>query len=302
MPTPNPESNAPIGAFDSGLGGLTVIRALRETLPAERIVYIGDTAHVPYGGRAPEEIQAFSLAIARYLVETHGVKAIVVPCNTATSAAVPLLREAFPNIPIIGTEPGVKPAARATKTGTVAVLATLGTLNGNRMARLVSTFAEGVTVLKQPCPRWVELVEAGKFDTPETEDAVRECVEPLLARGADVLVLGCTHFPALTPLIARVAGSGVTIIDTTDAVVRRVADVVCPAPPGSVGGLMLYATGADTERFAAGARHLLGAGDGFFSVGSGDGVSAVEAGRSWDAPGNCVPPLEVQHLVILRIK
>ncbi|MBC8138666.1 MAG: glutamate racemase, partial [Fibrella sp.] len=214
--------SAPIGAFDSGLGGLTVIRALRERLPAEQIVYVGDTAHVPYGGRPAEEIQGFSLDIARYLIEIHGAKAIVVPCNTATSAAVPLLRDRFPQIPIIGTEPGIKPAARATKTGVVGVLATVGTLNGNRMAQLVSTFAEGVTVLKQPCPRWVELVEAGEFDTPETLNAVRECVEPLLARGADVLVLGCTHFPVLTPLIRRVAGERVAIIDTTDAIVRRV--------------------------------------------------------------------------------
>lgn len=262
--------SAPIGAFDSGLGGLTVIRALRERLPAERIVYIGDTAHVPYGGRPAEEIQAFSLAITRYLVETHGAKAIVVPCNTATSAAVPLLREVFPHLPIIGTEPGVKPAARATKTGVVGVLATVGTLNGDRMAQLVSTFAEGVTVLKQPCPRWVELVEAGKFDTPETEDAVRDCVGPLLSRNADVLVLGCTHFPALTPLIARVAGAGVTIIDTTEAVVRRVTDVVPAAPPGSVGGLTLYATGTDIERFASGADYLLGAGNSIPPVGIGE--------------------------------
>lgn len=249
---------APIGAFDSGLGGLTVIRALRERLPDEQIVYVGDTAHVPYGGRPAGQIQEFSLTIARFLIEEHAAKAIVVPCNTATSAAVPLLRETFPHIPIVGTEPGVKPAARATKTGIVGVLATVGTLNGDRMAQLVSTFAEGVTVLKQPCPRWVELVEAGKFDTPETEDAVRECVEPLLARGADVLVLGCTHFPALTPVIVRVAGAGVTIIDTTDAVVRRVAAVVSPAPPGSVGGLTLFATGANSERFESGARCLLG--------------------------------------------
>lgn len=253
-------SAGPIGAFDSGLGGLTVIRALRERLPAEQIVYIGDTAHVPYGGRPAEQIQNFSLSIARYLIETHGVKAIVVPCNTATSAAVPILRETFPHIPIIGTEPGVKPAAHATKTGVVGVLATVGTLNGNRMAQLVSTFAEGVTVLKQPCPRWVELVEEGKFDTDETIQAVRECVEPLLSRGADVLVLGCTHFPALTPIIRQVAGANVAIIDTTEAIVRRVADVVCPAPAGSSGGLRIYATGDNISQFAVGAQHLLGTG------------------------------------------
>ena len=251
-------SSAPIGAFDSGLGGLTVVRALREQLPNERIVYVGDTAHVPYGGRSVEEVQRFSIAITRYLLETHRTKAIVVPCNTATSAAVPLLRELFPHIPIIGTEPGVKPAAQATKTGVVGVLATVGTLTGDRMARLVSTFADGVTVLKQPCPRWVELVEAGKFDTPETVDAVRESVDPLLSRGADVLVLGCTHFPVLTPIIRQVAGGKVTIIDTTDAIVRRVTEVVCPPPRiGATGDLVLYATG-DVVRFASGAQYLLG--------------------------------------------
>ena len=251
-------SAAPIGAFDSGLGGLTVVRALRDALPSERIVYVGDTAHVPYGGRPVEEIRAFSLSITRYLLATHGAKAIAVPCNTATSAAVPFLRETFPGVPFVGTEPGVKPAARATKTGIVGVLATVGTLNGERMARLVSSFAEGVTVLKQPCPRWVELVEAGRFDAQETFDAVRECVEPLLTRGADVLVLGCTHFPVLTPVIRVVAGESVSIIDTTGAVVRRVAQVVSPAPVSAIGGLTLYTTG-DVDRFTAGARHILGA-------------------------------------------
>lgn len=248
----------PIGAFDSGLGGLTVIRALREAMPHERIVYVGDTAHVPYGGRFPEEITAFSLQITRYLVDTHGAKAIVVPCNTATSAAVPALREAYPHIPVVGTEPGIKPATHQTRTGIVGVLATAGTLAGDRMSHLVATYAHGVTVLKMPCPRWVELVEAGKFDTLETADAVRECVEPLLERGADVLVLGCTHFPALLPVIRRVAGDTVTIVDTTGAIVRRVASVVPPAPAGSVGGLTVYATGADVARFASGAKHLLG--------------------------------------------
>lgn len=251
--------DAPIGAFDSGLGGLTVVRALREAMSGERIVYIGDTAHVPYGGRSDAEVTAFSLQITRYLLETHGAKALVVPCNTATSAAVPALRAAFPDLPIVGTEPGIKPATLATRTGIIGVLATVGTLGGDRMARLVSTFANGVTVLKQPCPRWVELVEAGEFDTAETRVAVRESVEPLLQRGADVLILGCTHFPALTPLIREVAGTNVAIVDTTNAVVRRVVQVVRPAPAGSVGDLTIFATGADVETFAAGARHLLGA-------------------------------------------
>lgn len=251
-------ANAPVGAFDSGLGGLTVVHALREAMPSERIIYVGDTAHVPYGGRDSGEIITFSLQIARYLVETHDVKAIVVPCNTATSAAVPTLREAYPDIPIIGTEPGIRPATLATRTGIVGVLATVGTLAGDRMARLVSTFAHGVTVLKQPCPRWVELVEAGKFDTPETRDAVRECVEPLLKRGADVLILGCTHFPALTPVIREIAGSDITIIDTTDAVVRRVQQIVPPAPAERVGNLTIFVTGANLETSAAAARLLLG--------------------------------------------
>ena len=248
--------NAPIGAFDSGLGGLTVIRELRRRLPGERIVYVGDTAHVPYGGRPDHEIQQFALNIAHYLLKTHQAKALVVPCNTATSAAVPLLRHTFPHVPIIGTEPGVKPAARQTRSGIVGVLATAGTLHGERFAQLVRTHADGVTVLTQPCPRWVELVEAGLFDAPETEDAVRACVEPLLARGADVLVLGCTHFPILTPVIQKIAGSGIAIIDTTAAIVRRVADTVAPSLPGTIGGLTLYATG-DLVRFASGAQCLL---------------------------------------------
>lgn len=248
--------SGPIGAFDSGLGGLTVIREMRRRMPQEQIVYIGDTANVPYGGRPAEEVCRFSIAITQYLTTTHGAKAVMVPCNTATSAAVPRLREQFP-IPIIGTEPGVKPAARLTRTGTVAVLATAGTLGSDRFARLVSTHAEGVNVLTQPCPRWVELVEAGQFATEATYAAVREQVLPLLERNADVLVLGCTHFPALTPVIQEVAGPAVTILDTTDAIVRRAIAIIPPAPTTATGSLTLYATG-DIERFRNGARYLLG--------------------------------------------
>jgi glutamate racemase len=209
-----------IGLFDSGLGGLSVARAVRAQLPAHDLLYLADSAHCPYGPLPGAAIQARSLACARWLV-AQGAQLVVVACNTATSAAVELLRDTLP-VPVVGMEPGLKPAVAATRSGRVAVLATSGTLGGPRFARLVERFADGVSVHTVACPDLVRLVEAGQTQGPEAEAAVRRYVAPLVAEGVDTLVLGCTHFPPLRPLIAAAAPDA-TIVDTGPAVAAQTA-------------------------------------------------------------------------------
>ncbi len=210
----------PVGVFDSGVGGLSVLRQIRLLLPAEDLLYIADTAWVPYGPRPPEQICERSRVITGWLV-AQGAKAVVVACNTATAAAVAGLREEFA-VPIIGMEPAVKPAAEATRKGVVGVLATAGTLKSTRYAALLARFAENVEVISRPSPELVDLVERGDIRSDRARHVVRTCVEPLLAQGADTLILGCTHFPPLRPLIEAVAGPKVAVIDTGGAVARQV--------------------------------------------------------------------------------
>ena len=254
---------APIGVFDSGLGGLTVVREMRPRLPGARIVYVGDSVHAPYGARPENEIRRLSIGLARFLAERWGCRGLVVACNTATAAAAGTLRETF-SFPIVGMEPAVKPAVAATKTGTVGILATVGTLASARFAALLERHgADGaVEFLTQSCPGLPEAVERGEMDTPHTRALVEKYVAPLLARGADTLVLGCTHYPALRPLIAQIAGPGVTLIDTGAAVARRAAQVFGEESEGVAGAagpasLTLYTTSEDVATFARGAAVLL---------------------------------------------
>jgi glutamate racemase len=222
------QTEGALGVFDSGVGGLTVVREILRCHPPEQIIYIGDTANVPYGSKTVEEIRGFSLGIARYLVESRQVRGIVIACNTATSAAAEVVRKAV-TVPVVAMEPGVKPAVAATKTGIIGVLATEGTLFSKRFSDLVTQHALHCRVLTQPCPGWVEAVESGDIDSPQTRDLVRQYVQPLLDAGADTLVLGCTHYPILRPWIAEIAGSEVAILDTGAAVARRVQQVL-PTP------------------------------------------------------------------------
>jgi glutamate racemase len=215
---------APLGVFDSGLGGITVVGEILRLLPGERIVYIGDTAHVPYGPRPHAQVRDFSLAIGRYLTRRAGCRAVVIACNTATGPGAEALRAEL-TLPIVGMEPAVKPAVAATRTGRVGVLATVSTLTGDRYAQLVERFAGGVEVISQPCPGLVECVERGDLSGPEARALVSRYVAPLVAQGVDTLVLGCTHYPLLRPLIAEAAGPGITLIDTGPAVARQVARV-----------------------------------------------------------------------------
>jgi glutamate racemase len=236
-----------IGLFDSGLGGLSVARALRALLPEHDLLYLADTAHCPYGPQPPEAVQARSMACAGWLA-AQGAGVIVVACNTATSAALELLRGAL-EPPVVGMEPGIKPAAAATTTGRVAVLATSGTLGGERFARLVQRFARDVEVATVACPEMVRLVERGDVASDHARSVVAGYVTPLAAEGFDTLVLGCTHFPPLRPLIAA-AAPGATIIDTGPAVAAQAARVASQARLGPGAGRTRCATTGDPAQVA----------------------------------------------------
>lgn len=212
-------SSQVIGVFDSGVGGLSVLQHIRLLLPDEHLIYIADSAHVPYGNKSPEYIEQRSLALARFLIE-HGADAIVIACNTATAAAVSSLRNRF-SIPIVGMEPAVKPAVSATRSGVVGVLATIGTLESARFAALLERYGEEVEIVTQGCPGLVEQVELGELKSDRTRELIVRFTAPLLARGADTLILGCTHYPFLAPLIRDVVGDQVVLVDTGAAVARQ---------------------------------------------------------------------------------
>ncbi|GAA6132824.1 glutamate racemase [Halopseudomonas sabulinigri] len=211
--------NAPVGVFDSGVGGLSVLREIRQLLPAESLLYVADSGYVPYGDKPPEQIRERSRAIARFLIE-RGAKALVLACNTATAAAINDLRGEF-DLPIIGMEPAVKPAALATRNGVVGVLATTGTLQSAKFAALLDRFARSVKVITQPCPGLVECVERGELSGPAVEALLQRYTAPLLAAGCDTLILGCTHYPFLRPALQRLLPPQVQIVDTGAAVARQ---------------------------------------------------------------------------------
>lgn len=244
-----------IGVFDSGVGGLSVLRALRETLPDQALLYVADQAHVPYGLRELAEVRAFSEEITRYLL-AQGAEMIVVACNTASAAALHHLRGHFPNTPFVGMEPAVKPAAECTASGVVGVLATQATFQGELYASVVERFAAGVTVLQDACPGLVAQIESGDLDGPVTRAILERALHPMLARGMDTVVMGCTHYPFVIPLIQSITGPGVRVIDPAPAVARqarRVLESLHPAPGSeSPPGLRLL-TSAD----AATLRNLL---------------------------------------------
>lgn len=213
-------ARAPVGVFDSGVGGLTVLHALRRLLPAEDWVYYADRAHCPYGGQPPERIQARANEITDELLGA-GCKLVVVACNTATIAAIAGLRAGYA-LPFVGMEPAVKPACAMSRSGVVGVMATGPALDGGKFQALVATHAGQVRVVTQACPGLVDCIESGELEGPRAEALVARYLDPLLAAGADVVVLGCTHYPYLRPLIERRAGSGVQVLDTGAAVARRV--------------------------------------------------------------------------------
>jgi glutamate racemase len=219
------QPTAPIGVFDSGVGGLSILREIRRLLPDENLIYLADTAHCPYGVKPLAEIRKRTLKVSGYLIEL-GVKMVVVACNSACAAGLDQIRAAYPAVPVIGVEPAVKPAHDRTRNGKIGVLATNMTLNGTKFSTLVEKYGSDVTVSTQPAPGLVELVEAGELDGPETERLLRQYLDPLLAKGVDTIVLGCTHYPFLRPMMQKIVGSEVLVLDTGAAVARRTAQVL----------------------------------------------------------------------------
>ena len=219
-------NDAPIGVYDSGLGGLTVWREVRRVLPSESLVYLGDGKNCPYGSRPREEVRRLADEAVASLV-AQGCKMVVVACNTATAAAIDFLREKYAPMPIVGMEPAVKPACLNTRSGVVGVLATERSLDGELFRRTAAKYGSGVELITAPGRGFVELVESDRESTPEAEQAVRDAVAVMLEHGADQIVLGCTHYPFLLPVLERVvAGRGVEIVDPSPAVARRVVQLL----------------------------------------------------------------------------
>ena len=250
----------PIGVFDSGFGGLSILRQIHAMLPQEDVVFLADQAHVPYGNRSLQEVRAFSEEIARYLIE-RGVKLIVVACNTASAAALYHLRQSFPSFPFVGMEPAVKPAAQSTQTRVVGVLATPATFQGALFASVVERFANDVTVLQQTLPHLVEQIEAGDFTGSATRGILERAVEPLLAEGVDTLVLACTHYPFIIPILQQIVGPEVNVIDPSPAIARQTKRLInqhgLRAPADRV-GRMTYISSTDSPRLREMSQHLIG--------------------------------------------
>jgi len=214
-----------VGFFDSGVGGRCVLDAFRRLCPDEPVVYVADSENCPYGNKPPEEIVRLSKRIAADLIG-RGCEVVVVACNTATAAAIDELRNEWPEIPFVGMEPAVKPAALGSKSGVVGVLATRGTFNGRLYRETSSKVSDTVRIIECIADEFVDLVERGVVSGAEAEDAVRHRIEPLIAAGADRIVLGCTHFPHLKHLMENVADGRAEIVDPSDAVARRIAEVL----------------------------------------------------------------------------
>lgn len=242
-------SQAPIGVFDSGVGGLSVLREIRARLPHESLLYVADSGYVPYGEKSAEFIRERSQHIAGFLLG-QGAKALVLACNTATAAAVAELRERYPELPIVGMEPAVKPAAAATRSGVVGVLATTGTLKSAKFAALLDRFAADVRVITQPCPGLVEQIEAGALDSPRTRELLQGWVAPLLAEGCDTLILGCTHYPFIKPLLRELVPASVSLVDTGAAVARHLEQLLAERgllALSAEGGAHFWSSGAPAQ-------------------------------------------------------
>lgn len=215
----NDLAHLPIGVMDSGVGGISVLKHIHDLLPHEQLLYFADSQYAPYGSKTSAEIQARCFEVADFLISRQ-VKALVVACNTATAAAIDAMRARY-SIPIVGMEPAVKPAAAATRNGIIGVLATVGTLKSAQFAALLESYGRNVEVVTQGCVGLVECIERGELEAQNTEELVRRYCAPLLAEGADTVVLGCTHYPFVRPLIEKQVGADVVLIDTGAAVARQ---------------------------------------------------------------------------------
>ena len=218
-------SQNPIGIFDSGVGGLSVLREIQALMPNENIIYFGDQGHVPYGPRAMEQIQNFSEGITHYLMAQHA-KIIVVACNTASAAALTYLRQTFPDVQFVGMEPAVKPAAEKTQTGKVGVLATPATFQGALYTSVVERFANGVELFQNTCSGLVQQIEMGNLNGDETCKILEDALHPMMKENIDTVVLGCTHYPFVIPMIEKIVGEKVRVIDPAPAVAKQVKRLI----------------------------------------------------------------------------
>ena len=252
--------NNPIGVFDSGVGGLSVLRAIREQMPEESVIYFGDQGHIPYGPRPMAQIQDFSETITRFLLD-RGAKIVVVACNTASAAALTYLRQTFLEVQFVGMEPAVKTAAEHTETGVVGVLATPATFQGALYASVVERFANGVQLLQNTCPGLVQQIEKGDLDGPQTRKILEDALTPMLGKNIDTVVLGCTHYPFVIPLIERIVGDKVRVIDPAPAVARQAKRLLeaggLKSPNGARGEIHFYTSG-DAESLKSLLPKLLG--------------------------------------------
>ncbi len=257
-----------IGVFDSGVGGLSVWREIVRQLPHERTLYVGDQAHVPYGCRSLGEVREFAEEITRFLLD-RGARIIVIASNTASAAALYHLREVFPDVPFVGMEPALKPAIERTRTGAVGVIATQATFQGELFASLVKRCTEDVCLLSQACPGLVDAIEAGALDCYETEALLKKYLSPMIEADVDQLVLGCTHYPFLRPVIERLMNPGTAVIDPAPSVARQVAHVLIqrnpktpssidPKPCGYNDGKHTFYTSGDVTAFTHLIAQLLG--------------------------------------------
>jgi glutamate racemase len=250
---------APIGVFDSGVGGLTVLRELRLQLPQENYLYVADQAHVPYGSRKLEEVRRFGFAIVEFLLG-RGAKLIVIACNTISAAALQPLRAAHPGIPFVGMEPAVKAAAEESTRGVIGVIATEDTFRGELFANVMSQYGRGVKVIALTVPKLVERIEAGQTEGPDLEAMLRPQLRPLLDAGIDELVLGCTHYPFALRALQNVVGPAVRIIDPSPAIARRTEQILSERKMrtgGGPGSVVAYTSG-ETESLRRFIRQTLG--------------------------------------------
>ena len=250
----------PIGCFDSGVGGLTIWREVKARLPHESLVFLADQAHVPYGEKTEAELKDLCVRIVHFLLKDD-VKLIVVACNTATVYTLAHLRETFPQIPFVGVVPVVKVLAEQTRVGRVGLLSTPATARSPYVAGLIERFAQGVEVVNMGCDGLEDLVETGQVDSPQVMEILRENLRPIQAVGADVVGLGCTHYPFLREEVRSIIGDGVRIFDPGEPVARRVEQLMregdTAAPPDAEPAYRFYTTG-DRERFRQVASRLLG--------------------------------------------
>lgn len=248
-----------IGVFDSGIGGLTILRALRKTLPHENFIYFGDTANVPYGGKSKAAVTRLALAVAHFL-ESKNVKLIVVACNTASAQALPTLSKQL-HVPVIGViSPGAQAAVTATRKRKIAVLGTQGTIESQAYVRAIQRYDKTLHVIQQACPLFVPLAEEGFAHKPAAELIAREYLLPIQKSGADTVILGCTHYPILRDLIAHILGPQVTLVDSADTLALAVKDFLQKnqlAAAAGKGTLRLYASD-DPQKFTKSAHKLLG--------------------------------------------